>query len=595
MMALALLLLAPQEVRVLTGPAGQYELIEAAVEPGVKAANPFDPKEARVEGELRLPSGRVLRVPGFWYQGYQRSIANPEAAGTARVERLAAEGEAGWRVRFSSPEAGRHRLSVSWTMGGVSGRAKPLEVTVTPGRGAGFVRVSPRNRRFLEHESGKPFFAIGENLCMYEKREGTYYYERLLEKLAANGGNYVRLWQEYYVPQDASIVAKPGDGSFAGFPLETHATGLGRYDLESAWRLDEVERECRRRGVYFQLAFEMTVWWQTRMKHRWPRNPYNAANGGPCRTPQEYFTSEAARELVKRRLRYSVARWGWSTQLAAWELWNEVDNNEGFDVAANEAWHREMGGYLKAIDPWRHLVTTSWRDGRMFALPQIDVVQGHSYWESRFDAAQYTMQDTDHLMRRFGKPFFFGEQGVEDPAEVARLDPEGHHLHDALWASALSGAAGTGLYWWWHNYVEPLDLYRQFKPLAEFLKGEDLAARSWSEARISRPNLPVSVQVYGLVAEDRALLWIHDPLAFRMVGGKAERGPEQGEASVNVVGLGDGEYEVEWWDTARGGVARRDAGRVRASNHFGYGLELKPPRFWRDIAVRVSRKARAAQ
>ena len=347
-MFLALILMAPAEVRLLTADVHQFERVELAVSTGVVPANPFDPNEAAVDAVVTMPSGRVLRVPGFWHQEYGRTLANPEAAGVERIEKLTAMGAAGWRVRFASPEAGAHRLVVEWKIGGQSGRSTPLEIRIQAGDRAGFVRRSKRNPQYLEHESGKAFFAIGENLCMYEKREGTYYFDRLLEKMAVNGGNYVRLWQEYYVPQDPGIVAAPGDSSFAGFPLETQATGLGRYDLASAWRLDHVAAECERREIYFQIAFEMTVWWQTRMKHRWPRNPYNAANGGPCRTPQEYFTNPAARELVRRRLRYSVARWGWSMHLAAWELWNEVDNNEGFDPAANEAWHREMSGYLKS-------------------------------------------------------------------------------------------------------------------------------------------------------------------------------------------------------------------------------------------------------
>lgn len=579
MLPLALLLLMAGEVRVLTPAAKQYELVELEFSGGGRALNPFDPSEARVDAVVSLPSGGRLRVPGFWHQAYRRAVANREAVGIDRVERLMAEGEPGWRIRFASREAGVHRVVVEWNIGGRRGKTAPVEMRIEAGKRAGYVRRSRRNPHYLEQESGLFFFPIGENLCMYQKKEGTYYYDRLLEKLAANGGNYARLWQEYYV-----------DGSFTGFPLETQATGLGRYDLESAWRLDHVAAECERREIYFQLTFEMTVWWQTRMKHRWPRNPYNAANGGPCRTPMEYFTSERARELVKRRLRYSVARWGWSMHLAAWELWNEVDNNEGFDPAANEAWHREMAGYLKAIDPWGHLVTTSWRDPRMFALPEIDIVQGHSYWGAEYDAAQYSLLDTERLMRRFGKPFFFGEQGVEDPAGAEKLDPEGRNFHDCLWATAMSGAAGTGLYWWWHNYVEALGLYRHYKPLALFMRGEDMAAREWKQVGLSRPNLPVSLHVYGLAARDRALVWIHDPLAFRIMDGKVDRGGRQAAASVNFTGLADGEYAIEWWDTIRGEAVREDRGRVRASGHFGYGLTLTPPPFDGDIAAKITRR-----
>jgi hypothetical protein len=591
MLALALLLLASPEVHLLTPQPHQYDLVELEISVGLNSANPFDPNQAAVDAVITLPSGRLQRVPGFWYQDFHRSIANPGSVGVDRVEQLTPVDQPAWRIRFASPEAGAHRVAVEWKIAGQAGRSQPIEVHIQAGPRPGFIRRSPRNAMYLEHDSGRPFFPIGENLCMYQNREGTYYFDRLLEKLASNDANYVRLWQEYYVPPDPSIVAAPGASSFSGFPLETQATGLGRYDLASAWRLDHVAAECERRDIYYQITFEMTVWWQTRLKNRWPRNPYNAANGGPCRTPQEYFTNERARELVRRRLRYSVARWGWSMYLAAWELWNEVDNNEGFDPAANEAWHREMAAYLKSVDPWSHLITTSWRDTRMFALPAIDIVQAHSYWDAEYDAAEYSIEDSGHLMRPYGKPFFFGEQGVEDPAAAVAGDPDGRHFHDALWASALSGAAGTGLYWWWHNYVEPLDLYRHFKPLAAFLKDEDLPARTWSPAGLSRPNLPVSLTLYGLVARDRALLWIHDPLAFRIVGGKPERGPAQASASLNVTGLADGEYVVEWWDTLRGEILRRDAGRVRHSNHFGYGLELKTPPFWADIAARVIRQA----
>jgi hypothetical protein len=299
------------------------------------------------------------------------------------------------------------------------------------------------------------------------------------------------------------------------------------------------------------------------------------------------FTDPKARELVRRRLRYNVARWGWTTHLAAWELWNEVDNFDGFDPKLNADWHREMGDYLHGVDPWRHLITTSWRDRQMFALPEIDIVQGHSYFGPEYDAAQYSVQDTDHLMRGFGKPFFFGEQGIEGPVGV---DPEGKHFHDCLWATITSGAAGAGMYWWWHNYIEPYDLYRHYTAVAKFVRGVDFPAHAWKAVTLSRPNLPPTLNVYGMAAEDRALVWIHDPLAFRIANGKGVRGPSQSGASANVVGLGEGRYAIEWVDTATGEVVRKDRRDVRPMRHFGYGIELKIPDFWGDIAARIVRE-----
>jgi hypothetical protein len=147
------------------------------------------------------------------------------------------------------------------------------------------------------------------------------------------------------------------------------------------------------------------------------------------------------------------------------------------------------------------------------------------------------------------------------------------------------------MYWWWHNYVEPYNLYRHYGPLARFVRGVDFPAHEWRPVRLSRPTLPVSLRVYGLVAKDRALLWLHDPLAFRVVDGKPVRGPNQAGASANVIGLDDGAYEVDWWDTTTGEVVRKEKGTVRHLRHFGYGLELKPPEFWGDIAARVARAA----
>jgi len=574
-------------VRVLTPSPGQFEKIEIALHPDSVPANPFDPNQVEFNAVVVTPSGEAMTVPGFWFQDYRRSIRNPEAQGNDRIEALEPVGAPEWRVRFSSGETGPHRFTLELRDATGVRRSAEASVIVQPRDARGFIWISPRNPSYLEDGQGHTFFVIGENLCMYERHEGTYYYDRLLEKLAKAGANYVRLWQEYYVPNDLTKPAALEDGGFTGFPLETTVTGLGRYDLASAWRLDTVAAACERLNVYWQIASEMTVWWERKLAYRWKRNPYNAENGGPCRVPIDYFTNAQARELVRRRLRYNVARWGWDPRLVAWELWNEVDNVEGFDPVLNAAWHREMGGFLKRIDPWRHLVTSSWRDRSMFALPEIDIVEGHSYFNQDWDAAQYSLEDTDHLMRGFGKPFFFGEQGIEGRVSV---DPEGKHFHDTIWASALSGAAGTGLYWWWHNYVEPFDLYHHYAPLAKFVKDVDFASREWKPPVLTRPSLPVTLNIYGLVANDRALLWIHDPLAFRIVDRQGVKGPAQSRASANVAGLAPGTYDIEWWNTNTGESLAHATGSVNPARHTGYGIELNIPDFWGDIAVRIVRK-----
>jgi len=561
--------------RVLTPEVRQHERAEIALPGDPATGNPFDPTAAALDATVTPPSGKPMRVPGFWFQDYKRSYKE-----AVRTEVLEAVGKPEWRVRFSSGEVGVHKVVLE------SGRRRsaPLEIAIKAGPGRGAVRVSQRNRRYLEDAGGRAFFPIGQNLCMSPDREGTYYFEKMLGKLSAGGANYVRLWEEYYPQGDLKRPSAPGDGSNTGFPLETVPTGIGTYDLECAWKLDTVAELCRKNGILWQLCLENVVWWNRKMPHRWKRNPYNAEKGGPCREPADYLTNPKCRELAARRHRYSVARWGWDPNLVAWEMWNEVDNMDGFTPEANADWHRDLCGRLRALDPWKHLVTSSWRDGKMFALPEIDLVQAHSYWPVEYDAAQYTVQDSDHLMRPYGKPYFFGEQGMNDRFD---LDPEGKVFHDHLWASSLSGAAGAGLEWHWGTYVDKHDLYRHYTALSKFLRDADWPAREWKPVRPARPSQPVSLNVYGLAAGDRALVWIHDPLAWRVVKGQVERGPAQKGAGVNVTGLDEGHYRIEWWSTSTGELLGTDSQPVRPLRHFGHGIELNPPEFWGDVAARI--------
>src|SRR5690242_9807435 len=62
-----------------------------------------------------------------------------------------------------------------------------------------FVRVSPRDSRYLELTDGTAYIPIGLNLIAPPERSsdgrtGLEVYEGWLEKLAAHGGNFARAW-----------------------------------------------------------------------------------------------------------------------------------------------------------------------------------------------------------------------------------------------------------------------------------------------------------------------------------------------------------------------------------------------------------------
>ena len=72
-----------------------------------------------------------------------------------------------------------------------------------------------------------------------------------------------------------------------------------------------------------------------------------------------------------------IARYGYNRGIVAWELFNEVDWTDDYDQHQTKVadWLEEMAASIKEIDPYGHLVTTS------FAREQVRsarlVTEGH--------------------------------------------------------------------------------------------------------------------------------------------------------------------------------------------------------------------------
>ena len=78
-----------------------------------------------------------------------------------------------------------------------------------------------------------------------------------------------------------------------------------------------------------------------------------------------------------------MARWSYSPAILSWEFWNEVNIIEKYISEDSVPWHREMARYLRELDPYDHLITTSWAgtegDPDVDALPEMDYIQSHQY------------------------------------------------------------------------------------------------------------------------------------------------------------------------------------------------------------------------
>lgn len=377
-----------------------------------------------------------------------------------------------WRFRFCPSEVGtyRYRLSVVDLCGRAATEWRQFECrpSAENAAGTGPIRVAP-DRRHFQFDSGEPYFAIGHNVCWPGKHRGILDYDRYFEKMAANGENYTRIWMCPWA-----------------FGVQWGETARD-LRLDQAWALDYVFDLADQHGIKVMLCLDYHGALREK-KGSLGKNPYLSRNGGPCAEPRDFFTSAQARQLYRDRLRYLVARYSHRISLLAWEFWNEVDLVDGYDERRVAKWHRDMAKYLRKTDPYDHLITTSCaspkRGKRMWRLKQIGYTQTHSY---NLDDKAADVLRWSRDKAQYHKPHFVGEFGFSGGLHGRGQDDEqGLHLHNGIWASALSGDAGTAMLWWWDHYIDPHGLYRHFKALSRFLEGVP-----WIEAELRPETLEV--------------------------------------------------------------------------------------------------------
>ena len=362
--------------------------------------------------------------------------------------------------------------------------------------------------------------------------------------------------------------------------MERHRPRNYTQRLDRAWQLDRVIDEAERRDIYVMLSLLNHGAFSTVFNSEWADNPYNAANGGPLASPQEFFTNETARDLFAQRLRYIVARWGSSTHVLAWELWNEVDLTNGYAPAAVAAWHADMAARLRALDPNDHLVSTSHaffaNDPRVWNDGGLDFTQVHYYADTLpafANLSKTVVTWTGNRLAQTERPVLFGELGVDSrgPVETQANDPEGIGVHDGLWAGAVSGGFGTAMPWWWDSLIatEPQRYYPMFGSIARYVDGirwdrEGFEALAGTVQGGTRTVVP-----YGLRGDRTLLVWLKDD-AFQW------NTPNDADVTGATLTV-EGRWCGHWYDTW--------AGKWQRAVTFDGRVAV--PTFRRDIALRA--------
>ncbi|MHC1766525.1 MAG: DUF5060 domain-containing protein [Verrucomicrobiia bacterium] len=343
----------------------------------------------------------------------------------------------------------------------------------------------------------------------------------------------------------------------------------GFYNPIDCFMLDEVVAAAEKHGIYLQLCL-LT------------RDLYMSALKDPASAEYDSAIADA-----KKLMRYAVARWGSSTSVAAWEYWNEM--NPGLPT---DRFYREVGQFLEQTDPHRHLRTTSaWgpapKDCRH---SKLDIADVHFYLRPT-DAGRLR-DEVDAVLERTrwlreqapAKPAHLGEIGLADDqwriTDAMRKSSELADVHNVLWASALSGASGTALPWWWER-IDQRDGYDLYRPLSAFI-----ADVPWNSGRIASLNARGSdpeVRIPGVQADGKGWLWVFTPGgSWASLVTHGRNPPTLDSFEVEVRDWPAGTYRIRWWDTWKGSVIRDG----KASVDEGV-LRLEAPPFSRDIACKI--------
>lgn len=560
-----------------------FDKFECAASPadlGITGVHdPYDPDQIRVDAVLSHPDGTEQAYPCFWYvpceQYFERGYSE-EAGKEVDWERFRRAGNGEWRLRVCPQQPGAYRYSYriatpqrEWT--------RPGGAFVALARDDSFpgpIRVG-EGSRYFRHSNGEPFVPIGQNLG-WPLEDGSRTYADWLRLLSDVGANCGRLWLVHYMGGTAL--------EWSQSAVNDGYKGVGHYSQESAARVDRILDAAAANNMYLILSFYSfgdTNW-------DWKNNPYSEKAGGWLPYPEQFFTDDRARAAARNRLRYAVARYGWSPRLWAWELWNEVETSYGYVPDTAYDWHEEMAGYLKSIDAHQHLVTTSYRftppytSCRAYALADIDFIQVHTY------LPQLTRVFPSRVgeVWDFGKPVVIAEYGLGVSPDYFDADPAGLHIHDGLWAGVFSGSAGTGMTWWWERYVHPRDLYFHYAGISRFLRGEDLEGAEMRRTSVDDSGeghfsfaLETGSALLAWVGMEREVTYSYDDWKRRVTAYECRA--EGGPLKLRVEGDFDGTRQVLFYDTFDGAVI----GSATATGGQG-ALTIPVPRFRHDVALK---------
>ena len=439
-----------------------FSKLELAFQVNTTWLNPYDPDDIRVDGVIDTPDGRTFAVPAFYFRECR------PADGKTRVAlwpKFLTIGPPGWRLRYAPDEPGSHHIRIRVRDRQGEFGSVPVSFEATPSDHPGYVAVCPTNPRFfVTSADDRLWWGCGANLAWVRGdapgRPDTYEYYLNKARGTMNASRFFLChwaWLEWMPMVD-------GGNAWSGYG------GLTYYNQMIAGELDRILARAEQQQLRFMVVTENNCAHEDDPRDvngGWSANPYNRRNGGPCAHPSDMVTDPAAIAAYRKRLRYIIARWGYSPSLWAVNSWN----NYSMTRPGVADWVRTMRDTVHQFcDPWR------------------PIVYGTNY---RYDAQ--TISDYAQAAHRVpgDRPAVMQECYNLQEA-IPAFQPA---LRDELWRGLADGLAAIMV--WPHAVVDKTNSWGVFNPVIKFAEGLPLTSPGWEPAHVSvahaevPPNIPL--------------------------------------------------------------------------------------------------------
>lgn len=463
----------------------QYRLSEWEINIEATFENPYLQEEIALDMLIKSPSGKQLVLPCFYDVTAKDKVSS-------------------WKARFMPQEKGKYSYQfLLKRRGQISANSSENTFNARPSNGKGVLHKN--NDWSFKFDNGTVFRGIGENLAwesranddskffkeLHEKEK--YNYEYMLPALAAHGGNYFRTWiSSWNLPLDWK----------SGFNSNRYTASDEYFNPSAIKKMDRLVSLSDSLDLVMMLTLG--------------EGTHDERNGRVATSTPDFFVNEKAKAQYRDRLRFIVARWGYSGAIGAWEFFNEIDNVQ-FRNASNPInpmhivqWHDEMSTYLKSIDPYGHLVTTSisHRDLEgLNSLKNIDFNQKHIYKNNR--ALPTTIVK---YAQEFKKPYVIGEYGYEyDWSKNFNLfaDEMDSDFKRGLWYGLFSPTPVLPLSWWWEFFDDRgTDAY--IKNVSNISK-EMLKAGKGSFFKLDVGSATPGLECYAVKCGSQSFVYVYNP------------------------------------------------------------------------------------